>query len=623
MIDEKHMINVMEANFFELILLLEENDRKTIMEMLTKRLQNVLNTKHIEMIIYNRWHVQGKSMRFSHHSKKCLAPLDINVFHEYFNNKSDISYVKNSDDLIIDSQTTNGFLLKLYNKDQFSGFLYLNFNNENNMTLSFLQSIKSNVNNFLIILYEHRNKRYKLQRERALIHLSTELHTVHQTDDLLRKVLCSVEQLFPNFDFTFLMSSEYGDSNLPIKFIEYEAKESLSPGIKAFINNKLEIERNEPAKTTTFYVPLSGEQSVYGVIQGKAPYLLEFSDSIFEFINQSAKMIGKALERTMIYQESTKQVANLQLINQTTHRLNSNLNQEQIISILKEKISQSCYPESIVAVLFDESNQKVIIGDQPTSYFCTVSGHVFIDFVIDEIMKTKEPIFLGELKHSELDTKFKSLMAFPMKSSQNLMGIMIVVHTDPYYFSFDHFKLINSVVQHASLALSNTLLKEKLKKSVVTDYLTQLYSRSYLDDVIAKHMENGEHSSFILFDIDNFKLINDTHGHYIGDKILKKIARIIMEEIDEIGVAARWGGEEFAIYLPEMRIAEAVKVADVLRGAVKSKTEPQVSISCGVSMWEKEHNEDIKSLFVRTDMALYQAKESGKNKVVTDVLAKS
>src|SRR5690625_6763447 len=129
MIDEKHMINVMEANFFELILLLEENDRKTIMEMLTKRLQNVLNTKHIEMIIYNRWHVQDKSMRFSHHSKKYLAQLDINVFYKYFNNKPNISSVNKSDDLILDSQSRNGFLLKLHNKDQFSGFLYLNFEN--------------------------------------------------------------------------------------------------------------------------------------------------------------------------------------------------------------------------------------------------------------------------------------------------------------------------------------------------------------------------------------------------------------------------------------------------------------------------------------------------------------
>src|SRR5690625_8017804 len=101
-------------------------------------------------------------------------------------------------------------------------------------------------------------------------------------------------------------------------------------------------------------------------------------------------MIEKAIERTMMYQESTKQVANLQLINQTTHRLNSNLNQEQIISILKEKITHSCYPESIVAVLFDESNQKVILEDQTTSYFCTVSGHVLIDFVLTEIRKPTE-----------------------------------------------------------------------------------------------------------------------------------------------------------------------------------------------------------------------------------------
>src|SRR5690625_205325 len=156
--DEKHMINAIEVNCFELILLFNQKNRKTIMEMLTKRLQEVLHTTHIEIIIYNRWHVQDKSMRFSHHSKKYLAQLDINVFYEYFNNKPNISSVNKSDDLILDSQSRNGFLLKLHNKDQFSGFLYLNFENNVQIKQSFLQAIKSNVNNFLIILYQHRNE---------------------------------------------------------------------------------------------------------------------------------------------------------------------------------------------------------------------------------------------------------------------------------------------------------------------------------------------------------------------------------------------------------------------------------------------------------------------------------
>ncbi len=613
---EKDIINDLKLNFYELSLLFDVYNRQTVMEMFTRRLQTVLNTSHIELLTFNRWNVQGECNHYTHHSKKQLNPLNNEVFMKYYNDKLAINLVDESDNFVNDFKKDHSYLLKLHCKEKFLGFLYVIFNHRLATTISFLEKIGNEIMNFLTIFYNHRDHRYLNQREKLLFELSTTLHSIHRTDDLLREVLVSIEHLFPTFDFTFLMSNEYEDSNLPIKFIEYEARKPLSAGIKAFINNKLEITKNREKKLTTFYVPIGGEQSVYGVIKGEAPYIIELSESDTNFIEQSAKMIGKALERTILYQESTNKIADLQLINQTTHRLNSNLNCEEIISIVKDKIYYSCHPENVVAIIYDDKGEKPTLINDQSVYFHSLSGQVLINYVRDEMNETGEALFLGDLQQEELDIPFKSLMAFPLQTTHDLIGLIIIVHSKPYYFSFDRFKLIQTIVQHASLALSNTLLKEQLKKSVITDYLTQLYSRSYLDTIIAEHMESGEIASFILFDIDNFKLVNDTYGHYVGDKVLKKIARIIEEVTDDIGVAARWGGEEFAIYLPDKNIDDAVKIADILREKVKNYTDPQVSISCGVSMWKKSLNEDIKGLFVRTDMALYKAKGSGKNKVI-------
>src|SRR5690625_8005233 len=123
--------------------------------------------------------------------------------------------------------------------------------------------------------------------------------------------------------------------------------------------------------------------------------------------------------------------------------------------------------------------------------------------------------------------------------------MIIIVHSQQYFFSLDAFKLIQSIEQHDSLALSNTILKEQLKKTVITDYLTQLYSRNYLDSVIKSHMSDGHLGSFILFDIDNFKHVNDTYGHYIGDQILITVSKLIKEVIHNDDIVDRLGGEEF------------------------------------------------------------------------------
>ena len=131
-------------------------------------------------------------------------------------------------------------------------------------------------------------------------------------------------------------------------------------------------------------------------------------------------------------------------------------------------------------------------------------------------------------------------------------------------------------------------------------------------------MKKEKQGAFVLFDIDDFKLINDTYGHYVGDKVLIQVAKIIETEIKSGEIAARWGGEEFAIYLPHYSIQEATEKANIIREKVKKKTTPRVSLSCGVSIWTDYQEDTIEQLFIRTDKALYEAKTSGKDRVVVN-----
>lgn len=158
------------------------------------------------------------------------------------------------------------------------------------------------------------------------------------------------------------------------------------------------------------------------------------------------------------------------------------------------------------------------------------------------------------------------------------------------------------------------------RKMALTDELTGLPNRrctmNELNLCVARAIATGENLSVVMFDIDHFKMINDTHGHHIGDAVLKRLsdlARLRARERDLIG---RTGGEEFVWILPDTYSFTAFCAADRLRELVAEEsggTLPAITISAGVACWTK--GDDTQSLLERADRALYEAKEFGRDRV--------
>lgn len=129
-------------------------------------------------------------------------------------------------------------------------------------------------------------------------------------------------------------------------------------------------------------------------------------------------------------------------------------------------------------------------------------------------------------------------------------------------------------------------------------------------------MNEDHEGTFMMIDIDDFKLINDTFGHQVGDDVLVQVANLVNANIRGSDIGARWGGEELAIYLPGISLPAGLVVAKRLVKRVSENTEPQVTISCGVSHWNRGSQDSYPTLFKRADEALYIAKQSGKNRVI-------
>ncbi len=165
--------------------------------------------------------------------------------------------------------------------------------------------------------------------------------------------------------------------------------------------------------------------------------------------------------------------------------------------------------------------------------------------------------------------------------------------------------------------------EEEIRKISVTDHLTQIYNRYWfykvLDDETKRSVRYHTALSLIMFDIDHFKRINDSFGHGAGDKVLKGIAQTVGSLLRTTDTFARWGGEEFVVLTPNTGLETSMKLAERIRSTVESlffDGVGEVTVSLGVAEYNGSGKE-TKDLFVkRADEALYQAKDSGRNRVI-------
>ncbi len=164
-------------------------------------------------------------------------------------------------------------------------------------------------------------------------------------------------------------------------------------------------------------------------------------------------------------------------------------------------------------------------------------------------------------------------------------------------------------------------LEENLRRLATVDQLTGIYNRysfeKFLEKEIGRAERYGSKFAIIMFDIDNFKQINDIYGHQVGDKVLKELVDIVKNYIRKSDIFARWGGEEFMILVPIKDKSDAYKIAEKIRKRIEEFRFDKIgnlTVSLGISFYK--NGDSMKSIIRRADTALYEAKKSGKNKTV-------
>ncbi|RLC46147.1 MAG: hypothetical protein DRH57_06635 [Candidatus Cloacimonadota bacterium] len=300
-----------------------------------------------------------------------------------------------------------------------------------------------------------------------------------------------------------------------------------------------------------------------------------------------------------------------------------------------------------VAIL--NQNMKIKVINQQFLRFFSIKGKAehFKNKLITELLPNIDIIKLLEFFHLQIESQIMPVIVdniqyhlICVNGGNELILKTLNVDKIPY---LDRGLLEKKDKEIARLAEKITTLRKlderhkhhfreilesnkKLEKDSLTDKLTGLNNRRYMDQILEEFFNlfsrYGDNFSLIMIDIDHFKKINDTYGHQFGDKVLKSIADTISKNIRTSDIAIRYGGEEFIVVFPRINKQQVFKVSKKLKDKIsnmriKFNNKPvRITVSIGISSVPEDEAESIFDLINYADVALYNAKENGRNRIV-------
>ncbi|QGQ96970.1 diguanylate cyclase [Paenibacillus psychroresistens] len=470
------------------------------------------------------------------------------------------------------------------------------------------------------LLVHQQEAEQKFNITEMLFEVVQTLHSLNDVESVLTEVIDRIGKLYPLVQVSLLLSQDNQSSSLPVKPLNFTSAEN-DICTRAFMEGELIYNPAIGEVDAEVAAPLSGKQGVYGVLHLHV-LPIHFDHNDIQFIRLLASSAGAAFENAKLYEQSNFLVNELRLINDITIKLNQSLKLSEIFSFASSELINIFGADFSCVLQMDKTENEMVVqaSNLPTMFQEKFS----VDYGFSGLVyTTKEPIIISDywsnpVVQSKLMevTGSRSMIASPILVNNEVMGVILVTHRYPNFFSYDNYKLLQVLSGHIGLTIANASLHAEVKRMVITDNLTGLYARHYLDEQVNFYQKKDFCGSLIVVDIDNFKGVNDTFGHQIGDKILIQVSSIIKTCIRDSDIAARWGGEELAIYLPQVSIDQAVRIAERIRNRVFNETQPKVTVSCGVSDWHWEDEKiSVELLFYKSDMALYKAKHDGKNQI--------
>ncbi len=348
------------------------------------------------------------------------------------------------------------------------------------------------------------------------------------------------------------------------------------------------------------------------------------------FHRNQSKELGNAREQVAALEEKNKQLRTLIEIN--TYIANSLEKEEVLKRILNQtKILLNCESSSILLVDrgLKQLNFAVLSKDEEGDILKNASLRMG-EGIAGTVWQNGIPILINDAQNDPrfsdradkmAKTVTRSIIAVPLTVNGEIIGVIEAINKIDGGFSIFDLQVLQFVSTQSAIAINNADLYNKAIRDGMTKLYISKYFRERLQEEWNRTSRKNHNLSVVIFDIDNFKGINDTYGHQAGDRAIKEVAQVLLNNCRNIDIPCRYGGEEYTVILPETSRDEAMVFAERIRSVIEGlrleydDVTIRFSISGGLATIPEAEANDPSDLIEMADMALYHSKKSGRNRI--------
>jgi len=366
-------------------------------------------------------------------------------------------------------------------------------------------------------------------------------------------------------------------------------------------------------------IPLMVREEVVGVLDCQSENLDFFDEETLKLLELFSTQASIALANAHLYSLEQRRRAQLEALNAIARQTTAVLEVSQLLK-------QVC---SLILESF-EDDRLVLRAHQGrlTPLFKIGAELSREEGLLARAIDSRKAVVERDVRqivgHRSGFRETVSAVCLPLVSFGQVLGVLQLESASCDAFAPEDVSALESVSDICATAIQNARHFERVRQLAYVDGVTGIFNRRYFElrigEEIARSSRHNLGFSLIMMDIDHFKQLNDEFGHLLGDEVLRQVSGILGQQLRKSDVLSRYGGEEFAIITPETAMESAQAVADKLRQVVESWHFPgvarRVTISAGVAEFPTQgatRDELVKS----ADEALYAAKQSGRNRVVT------
>jgi diguanylate cyclase (GGDEF)-like protein/PAS domain S-box-containing protein len=392
-----------------------------------------------------------------------------------------------------------------------------------------------------------------------------------------------------------------------------------------------EVSRNFSSRSGVVFPLIAGEKKL-GALIFSFDKLHKFQSEEIATCEQAASLIALAFEKFQAMEEATQRAATSEILRKASVTITEKLELEHTVSHILEQLHQ-VIPYDSASVQLLEGDKLKIIGGRGWNDLNKIIGLTFPvpgDNPNSVVIETGAPYHLSDTW--EVYTAFRepphnhirSWLGVPLIVQNKIIGLLAIDSAEPDDFSDADINIASEFANQVASALENARLFSHAQTQAITDVLTGIYNRRGLYQLGEFEFERARRIQrpfcALMFDIDHFKRVNDTHGHAVGDQVLRLLAERCHRNSRAIDLIGRYGGEEFIVLLPETNLESAHMIAKRLRKTIIKtpfKTDAgELPITVSIGVAEADLSDTFSTLIEKADKSLYQAKHSGRDCIV-------